>query len=380
MKEVSKMSKKTCQLCNRTYSHSYKLFGRGCFNTECNLLKLSIPKEEKDKEKSFCNVIARRLGKQGISQSKKYELAQKYLTLEYLKKIKYGDLSKEKKQLENEINNVSFTNSVKETIDKILDNKTYNTINDYLPIITLNKAYRLYKTTIKFNQRISSFKKELEKAENDKEKETVIERFLLDDLKFVFDSTKLGVPVYYQVYYAMQVAVWEVVIAGGLVCGLNLSAELLQKSLIANKEKEEEYYITNQERIQELKDNAIIQIKIKELINKYSKHKLSVDINENNIRHDELLLHFEGGDLLYSLHDATINIKGQKMNNKWHLHITIKDKYDFTDPNLTIEEYENSPLARVLNNCGVVSQQYGVIKPYFVYAEFEYDVSEKEVK
>ena len=96
-----------------------------------------------------------------------YELAQKYLTLEYLKKIKYGDISKEKKQIENEINNVSFTNSVKETIDNILDNKTYNTINDYLPVITLNKAYRLYKTTIKFNQRISSFKKELEKTGND---------------------------------------------------------------------------------------------------------------------------------------------------------------------------------------------------------------------
>lgn len=84
------MPKKTCKLCNRTYSHSYKLFGRGCFNTECNLLKISIPKEEKDKEKYFCNVIARRLGKFRISQSKKYDLAQKYLTLEYLRKIKYG--------------------------------------------------------------------------------------------------------------------------------------------------------------------------------------------------------------------------------------------------------------------------------------------------
>lgn len=374
------MSKKTCKLCNRTYSHSYKLFGRGCFNTECNLLKINIPKEEKDKEKYFCNVIARRLGKFGISQSKKYDLAQKYLTLEYLKKIKYGDLSKEKKQIENEIGNVSFTNSVRETIDSFLDNKTYNTINDYLPVITLNKAYRLYKTTIKFNQRISSFKKELENAKSDKDKEIIIEKFLLDDLKFVFDSTKLGIPVYYQVYYAMQVAVWEVVIAGGLVCGLNLSAELLQKSLIANKEKEEDYYITNKERIQELKDNVIIQNKIKELLNKYSKHKLSVDINEDNVKHDELLLHFKGGDLLYSLHDATINIKGQKVNHKWHLHIVIKDEYDFTDPNLKIEEYEDSPLARVLNNCGVVSQQYGVIRPYFVYAEFEYDIPEKEVK
>ena len=220
---------------------------------------------------------------------------------------------------------------------------------------------------------------ELENAKSDEDNEAIIEKFLLDDLKFVFDSTKLGIPVYYQVYYAMQVAVWEVVIAGGLVCGLNLSAELLQKSLIANKEKEEDYYITNKERIQELKDNVIIQSKIKELLEKYSKHKLSVDINENNIKHDELLLHFEGGDLLYSLHDATINIKGQKIDNKWHLHIVIKDKYDFTNPNLKKKEYEQSPLASILNNCGVVSQQYGVIRPYYVYAEFEYANFYKEV-
>lgn len=31
------------------------------------------------------------------------------------------DISKEKKQIENEITNVSFANSVKETIDKFLD-------------------------------------------------------------------------------------------------------------------------------------------------------------------------------------------------------------------------------------------------------------------
>ena len=44
----------------------------------------------------------------------------------------------------------------------------------------------------------------------------------------------------------------------------------------------------------------------------------------------------------------------------------IKDKYDFTNPNLKKKEYEESPLASVLNNCGVVSQQYGVIRPYYV--------------
>lgn len=93
------MSKKRCKLCNRTYSYSYQLFGRGCFNTECKLLNIKIPKNEKDKEKYFCNEIAKKFNKHGLSQNKKYNLAEKYLTLEYLNRIKYGDLSKEKKQI-----------------------------------------------------------------------------------------------------------------------------------------------------------------------------------------------------------------------------------------------------------------------------------------
>ncbi|MBQ9012073.1 MAG: hypothetical protein IJ094_00555 [Bacilli bacterium] len=111
------MPKKKCKLCNRTYSYSYKLFGRGCFNAECSLLNISIPKKEKDKEKYFCNKIAKRLNKYGISQSQKYDLAEKYLTLEYLNKIKLGDLSKAKKQLEKEINNISFSKSVEVITD-----------------------------------------------------------------------------------------------------------------------------------------------------------------------------------------------------------------------------------------------------------------------
>lgn len=90
------MSKKRCKLCNRTYAYSsYQLFGRGCFNAECNLLNIKIPKNEKDKEKYFCNEIAKKFNKYGLSQNKKYNLAEKYLTLEYLNRIKYGDLSKE---------------------------------------------------------------------------------------------------------------------------------------------------------------------------------------------------------------------------------------------------------------------------------------------
>lgn len=367
------MSKKRCKLCNRTYSYSYQLFGRGCFNAECNLLNIEVPKNEKNKEKYFCNEIVKKLNKYGISQNKKYDLVEKYLTLEYLNKIKYGDLSKEKKQIEMEIDNISFSKSIKETVDKLLDNDVINSLYIITPVITLNKAYRLYKTTLKFKQKIELFEKELMEAGTEKKKELIIEKYLLEELKFVFDSSKIGIPVYHQVYYAMQVIVWEIIISGGLIKKYYLSSELLQKSLIADNKNEEEYYVLNTDRIKEIKENVLVQNKIKELLNKYSNNKLKIELNETTIEANELLVEFESGDLFYSLHNATLNILGEKQEDKWHLNIILKDKYDFTDPRLKDKEYKKSFLGSVLNNCGVVSQQYGVIRPYNVYIEFEYN-------
>ena len=223
---------------------------------------------------------------------------------------------------------------------------------------------------MKFNQKVSLFKKELENAKNNDEKEIVLEKYLLEDLKFVFDITKIGIPVYYQVYYAMQLTVWQLVIVGGLIKKYYLSAELLNKSLTSSNTTEEDYYVLNKDRIIEIKKDLLLQNKIKELLNKYSDNKEYIDLNENNVNSKELLVEFERGDLFYSLHNATINILGEKQDDKWNLNITLKDKYDFTDPKLKNNEYKESLLGSILNNCGVVSQQYGVIRPYNVFIEF----------
>ena len=108
------------------------------------------------------------------------------------------------------------------------------------------------------------FKKELENAKNNDEKEIVLEKYLLEDLKFVFDITKIGIPVYYQVYYAMQLTVWQLVIVGGLIKKYYLSAELLNKSLTSSNNTEEDYYVLNKDRIIEIKKDLLLQNKIKE--------------------------------------------------------------------------------------------------------------------
>ena len=357
------MSKKTCKLCNRTFSHSYKLFGRGCFNTECNLLKISIPKDEIDKEKYFVNEVARRLNRYGISQKKKYELIEKYLTLEYLKKIKYGDLSKEKKHLENEINNISFKNSVKETIDKLLDNDISNTLDVLVPGITLNKAYRLYKNTLKYEKKM----KELNKSDNNEGK-------VLETMGFIFDASKITNPIEYKVFYGMQYAFWSFGVEYGKRNNLKIASELLAHSLVAT-EKDSQYYklINEEDSISKIKNSSEFKQKVDELIKRYSGHKRKIEINSQtvNTNNEFIVMLREDEDLWFAFHNCTINVSGIKNeSNKWKLHITMFDTYDFTDWK-KLEEYKESYFGNTLNNFGVVSMKYGVLKPYNIKIEFD---------
>ena len=378
------MSKKTCKLCNRKFSHSYKMFGRGCFNTECNLLKISIPKDEEEKEKYFVNEISRRLNRYGISQNKKYELAEKYLTLEYLKKIKYGDLSKEKSQLEKDINNISFKNSVKQTVDKLLDNEISNTLDFMTPTITLNKAYRLYKTTLKFSQKMNELKKDLDKAKSDDEKASVLNDYIINDLSFIFDISKITIPVFYQVFFAMQIVLWEFVITGGIIFDYSISARFLNNALVRVPNYVPEDQTINEDvDIDKIKKDNNFKEKIIELLDKYVGHKRNFEISVNTLKGKEcedLLLNFENDDLFFSLHGTTISIKGKKKDNGLcDLIININDTYDFTKIRLP-NQYGNDVkhiLGNTLNNVAVASSQYGVLKTFLITSEIvlkNYDI------
>ena len=82
--------------------------------------------------------------------------------------------------------------------------------------------------------------------------------------------------------------------------------------------------------------------------------------------------------MLYALHKAILYIKAKKdENNIWNLEIEIKDTYDFTEFK-DLEEYTDNKKSRIndilsttLNNFGVVSSEYGVIKVYDLKIKFE---------
>ena len=94
---------------------------------------------------------------------------------------------------------------------------------------------------------------------------------------------------------------------------------------------------------------------------------------------DGVLLKFERGDLLYSLHKATIFFKARKKeDNIWNIEGEINDTYDFTEFKDLKEYVDNEEaiftdfFSTLLNNFGVVSGEYGVIKTYEVKIKFNF--------
>ena len=350
----------TCKLCNRKFNHQYDLFGRSCLNYEYKLLGIPKPKKVKNQEIYLCNEIARKLHKAKLNKEQKYELSQRYLTLQYLEKIKYGNFDKEKKQLWEQINN----------------SRTLPRTSPFPP--TLNSAYNLYKATTKFDNRIKEFET---KSNNKREQKQIEEEKFLRNMQFIFDLTKITIPETYKVYYAMQYAFWNIVVIGGYFTKMNLSSKLMQNSLSNNPK---DITITDKDTIKQIEENEAFKSKVKYIVEKYGQDNSSFQFTEKNDKKDANIEFNNNYDLFLSIHGGTIRINGTKNNDDhWDLDINISDIYDFTDWKRKDEIYvshdidENdakklSEFANTLNNFGVISMKYGVLKKFKVSVNIKY--------
>mgnify|MGYP007069975838 CR=1 FL=1 len=272
-----------------------------------------------------------------------------------------------------------FDSSSLEYVDDADYNKMYimqiqNQANDMLRTkghVSLNEVYKLWGYTQKFNELIKE-SKNIKWEEVDKK---VAENFI-KSMSFIFDETKKTNPISYAVFYSMQYTFWQVVVVGGILTNKKLSARLLTNSLSILGKEPNDMLIEDDETIKTILDSKAFKDRIKKLIKTYGEGKDEFVVNENNPKED-ILMHFEKSDLLYALHDATMFEKAKKdIESKWKFEIEIIDTYDFTDFK-ELKEYADREdvitdiLSTTLNNLGVVSYEYGVIKPYNVKIEFE---------
>lgn len=158
----------------------------------------------------------------------------------------------------------------------------------------------------------------------------------IKSMSFIFDVTKKANPISYAVFYSMQYIFWQVVVVGGILTNMKLSARLMSNSLSLFGQEPSDMLIEDNETIQTILDSKSFKERINKLIKKY----------------------------------------GEDKENKWNFEIEIIDTYDFTDFK-DLKEYADAEdatsdiFSTLLNNFGVISSEYGVLKTYNIKIKFE---------
>ena len=349
-------NEKRCILCNKPYDYKYAMFGRGCLDNLYGLLEFSKPSRIVwNKELYLCTRIAWKNHKFFLSRKKKYALAQKYIALNYLNRMNYNLLDDIKKKIKNDINSISvFSKNIVDTIS-----------------FTLNDIYKLFNYAQKFDELI----KEFQNINWEEVDEKVAENFI-KSMSFIFDVTKMSNPISYAIFYSMQYTFWQIVVVGGVLANMKLSAKLLLHSLSPFDKEPSNLIIEDNEIKQLIIGSESFKNRIKTLIEKYGTEKEEFLINESSSAEDTLI-RFEKSDLLFALHDATMFVKANKnKEDKWDFAIEIIDTYDYTDFKELNEYVDGNNVitdifSTLLNNFGVVSSEYGVIKTYNIKIKFE---------
>lgn len=134
------MGEKRCILCNKPYDYNYTMFGRGCLDNLYGLLEFSKPSRFVwNKELYLCTKIAWKNHKFFLSKKKKYNLAQKYIALNYLNRMNYEFLDDIKEKILKDINSISaFSKNIVESIS-----------------FTLNDIYKLFNYSQRFDELIN---------------------------------------------------------------------------------------------------------------------------------------------------------------------------------------------------------------------------------
>lgn len=208
-----------------------------------------------NKELYLCTKVAWKNHKYFLSKTKKYDLTQKYIALNYLKNMDFDALRNiEEKMLKDIKNIMPFSKNTAELIKFSL--------ND---IYKLYNYYQRFETTIKNLQNIDWEKIDKETAKS-----------LIKSISFIFDITKKSNPISYAVFYSMQYVFWKVVVVGGILCKMKLSAKLLSNSLSLFGEKPNNLFIEDDDIVELITENEMFKAKIQQLIKKYGEGKMNL--------------------------------------------------------------------------------------------------------
>ena len=337
-----------CLLCKRDMKTATTIFGNSCIKSIYKILEIKLPKNVKDKESYLYKSIMKKLNIKNLNTDQKIWLADRYLTYQYIDKLKYGDYTELKDELNEDIAEVK----------EVVEFSEFKTAKK----VELKQAYTLYKKEEKFDKYISkvSYAQDTAKV----------------GLKLLWETSPINLiikkntnPFEIPAIKSMQYALWQMVAIGGNVVGFDSSAELLEHSLT---DRPKDLLITEGKIVDEIKNDSQFQQKLKDIVIKYGKD--TSKFNTNGLK-----IQFDNSDLYFAIHGADINVAGEKINEKWKLDIEIKDPYDYTEFK-DLEDYvkdansvPKSMFSSFIYNLAHISVMFGVIKEYNVIIRFTID-------
>lgn len=326
-----------CSVCGRSMSNNNTHFGLGCLKNMCSLINMEKPKNLKG-ENLLNTQITKITKKKLLNKDEKTLLTNRYLTLQLLNKIPSNNYD-------------IMRNKIIKDIDNIGKNKKLES-ND---LITLKQAYEAFKLYNKF-QKIKEKSEEVDSK--------YIQNFLFENLLFAFSTYYRNKKYFGGVIADIQYYFWKT------ICNM-------LKSTYPNGMEFIEYSLLENPQDKLIENGKIVEDIIKD---ENFKEKINVCIlNNKSNKHFEITegLNYVSNDLFLALNNTTINIVGNKENNKWKLDITITDRYDFTDFK-EIDEYCDSNILKGLlgstaNNMAMISVASGVMHEYNVIIKFKID-------
>lgn len=161
-----------CLLCKRNMKIATTVFGNGCIRSIYKFLDIKFPQNVKDKESYLYKSIMKKLKIVNLNKKQQIWLVDRYLTLQYLEKLKYGDYVELKKELNKDITNVNKTSKFSQFI----------TANK----VALKQVYDLYKKEEKFNNYINEINYVQDTATDTPKDIVVTDGKIVDDISVMF--------------------------------------------------------------------------------------------------------------------------------------------------------------------------------------------------
>ena len=282
--------------------------------------------------------------KKRLPKAQSSMLTNRYLTLKILNEVPLEEYDKYKVLLQQDIDKIEKSTKVEEL--------------ESFKQISLKQANEISKQYKKHE----NFFEKMMNGEYD-----VLQNLSFDIVRFSFSKYYSNKPYLNETTQRSQYFIWKSLAMSFKAIGFTFSGRCLENSL---KRSPKDIEIISGKVINDIKKDDNFKNKMNNIL---KEHENEAKFNVKEI------IRFGDGDLLLALHDATLNVIGERqIDDSLNLQIEITDRYDFTDYKEINEIIGGDTsilerLGNIANNIAMISTSCNVIREYNISIKFNMD-------